>query len=52
MGSAVVAVAVAATIERTSGGRSKASRRRVQNTMQIFAPLRDSSNAIYATYEL
>ena len=28
-----VAVAVAATIERTSGGRSKASRRRVQNTM-------------------
>ena len=37
----VVAVAVAATIERTSGGRSKASRRPVQNTIQIFAPPRD-----------
>ena len=40
----VVAVAVVATIERASSGGSKASRRWVQNMMQIFISWRDSSN--------
>ena len=43
-GFVAIAVAVAATMERARGGGSKASRRWVQNTIQIFTLQRDSSN--------